>query len=596
MHFRYSPFKVLVLLFTFCIVVTICFVNLDELAIRKLDEGRNAVNAIEMYLSGQYLYTTFENEVDLWNTKPPLLIWMQVAAMHVVGPGILAVRLPGAVLGLGIAIILFLFSMKVARSFWIGITAILVLFSVRGFTGIHALETGDFDVPLTFFTLTGILIFYKFAVSGKDKFIFLAALLLSMAFLVKGIAAFLFLPGLFLYVIVTGNAKWILKNKAFWIAVFVPVIVFSGYYLMRNIVTPGYLGMVWDNEFLGRYAKVNENNAGAADFYLLVLLGPNFGIIPLILAVSAIPLSYRYKKHWDLTKFLSITVFIFFIVLSVSKTKLYWYAIPAYPLLAILVGITIHILVGLVPIDKIRQISYPLVLLFVFGVGIYKTVSRRIDVVDPNPEVYAFANVLKDPKLSAGIRDGYTFLDLQSYRPDYLFYSGVYGYKISFDNYNERSRSDEGKFAVWVPSIKGNIEEKMVVMTKEDIPPVTYYQNRPLDSLKVEGVLQHYDFPNALALGVGVTLVPHIKYPNRLLAMREHKQEREEYSFRFLCSYEFEYFKGHEGFDLRIWDFENHNGKDYKFVQLEGKPVSLDYGLRPDVNISVELPRVFRKY
>ncbi|MBJ6109715.1 hypothetical protein JAO73_11875 [Hymenobacter sp. BT523] len=41
------------------------------------DEARLAVNATEILQSGDWLITRYDGQPDLWNTKPPLFIWLQ---------------------------------------------------------------------------------------------------------------------------------------------------------------------------------------------------------------------------------------------------------------------------------------------------------------------------------------------------------------------------------------------------------------------------------------------------------------------------------------------------------------------------------------
>jgi len=72
------------------------FQHLGSQAIRLFDEARLANNAYEMYHSGFSLVTTYSGEPDMWNTKPPLLIWLQVLSMKVAGINETGLRLPSA--------------------------------------------------------------------------------------------------------------------------------------------------------------------------------------------------------------------------------------------------------------------------------------------------------------------------------------------------------------------------------------------------------------------------------------------------------------------------------------------------------------------
>lgn len=65
-----------IILFTIILIFPI-FYDLGGLTIRQWDESRNATNALEMSKNGNYLVTYFNNNIEMWNTKPPLLIWIQ---------------------------------------------------------------------------------------------------------------------------------------------------------------------------------------------------------------------------------------------------------------------------------------------------------------------------------------------------------------------------------------------------------------------------------------------------------------------------------------------------------------------------------------
>ena len=87
---------------SFCLVYVLIlqFYHLNELPIIQWDESRLAVNAAEMYHSGNFLSTTYEYKPDYYNTKPPLMIWLQVLSASVFGMNELAIRFPSAVAGL----------------------------------------------------------------------------------------------------------------------------------------------------------------------------------------------------------------------------------------------------------------------------------------------------------------------------------------------------------------------------------------------------------------------------------------------------------------------------------------------------------------
>src|SRR3989339_961063 len=113
----------LFILFFLILVYFPVFLNLDLLVLAMWDESRLAVNAIEMYLNGNFLVTHYDNLPDLWNTKPPFLIWMQVLSFNIFGINELGVRFPSALAVLATIAMFIYFSRKYFQNFFPGLIA-----------------------------------------------------------------------------------------------------------------------------------------------------------------------------------------------------------------------------------------------------------------------------------------------------------------------------------------------------------------------------------------------------------------------------------------------------------------------------------------
>jgi 4-amino-4-deoxy-L-arabinose transferase-like glycosyltransferase len=172
------------------------FIHLEKLPIRIWDESRLAINAYEMYQSGNLLVTTFDGKPDMWNTKPPLMIWLQVLSMKIFGVRELSLRLPAALAGLFTVLFLFMFLKKRYAGFWPGFIASIILVTSYGYVNVHVTRTGDYD-SLLVFCLTGCAFsFYNYFESGSLKQLRLSGLFLWMGIMTKGIQGLLFMPGL----------------------------------------------------------------------------------------------------------------------------------------------------------------------------------------------------------------------------------------------------------------------------------------------------------------------------------------------------------------------------------------------------------------
>lgn len=141
-----------VILFVIVVIAAVfaIFPRLGSQPLREWDESRLAVSAYEMYESGNYLVSTFEYKADLWNTKPPLLLWLQALNMKLFGVGVLAVRLPSAIALFLSTIALFCFFAKCNRPL-AGFYSALILICSKGLLTYHFGRSGDYDSLMCFF-------------------------------------------------------------------------------------------------------------------------------------------------------------------------------------------------------------------------------------------------------------------------------------------------------------------------------------------------------------------------------------------------------------------------------------------------------------
>ena len=71
----------------FCIAIYFpLFLHLDVLPLRLFDESRLAMNAAAMIMNNNWLVTYYQDNPDMWSTKPPLLIWIQALLFKLIGP------------------------------------------------------------------------------------------------------------------------------------------------------------------------------------------------------------------------------------------------------------------------------------------------------------------------------------------------------------------------------------------------------------------------------------------------------------------------------------------------------------------------------
>lgn len=422
-----KTFKFIVIIILICFPV---FSHMESLPIKLFDESRLAINAYEMSKTGNLMVPTYEYQPDLWNTKPPLMIWLQVLGIKLFGTGELPIRLPSAIAALLTCLFILFFSIRYLKDFWFGAISVIVLISSVGYIQVHAVRTGDYDSLLTLFTTLYSLLFFLYLESGQVKFLYYTFFAIVFAVLSKGIAGMIYLPVLLFLSIIKHKTGLILKSKHFYLGLSIFIFIIGGYYICREILNPGYLNAVWKNEIGGRYITAIEGHKQSFWFYYRMLVDHHFGYW-FILIPCGIIVGYFHKvdKIRKLALYSTVLVLFYFLVISLGQTKLEWYNVPQYPFLSILVATFLHFIFTFIRdskffygILKINVLPY----LFLFIVSIkplsetlYRTISPRVFPWEVNE--YRITYVLKDALKGKYNLNGYKLLN-DGYAANNLFY------------------------------------------------------------------------------------------------------------------------------------------------------------------------------
>ncbi len=300
------------------------------------DESRNIVNALEMRRTGFSLVTTYGFEPDLWNTKPPLLIWLMMGSVALFGPAEWALRLPSLVASLGTLALLLWFTRRVTGSLGTALFAGAMLLLSPAFFAGHAAHTADYDALLTFFT-TGYLFALFFAVTRstpRSATLALAGLSIAGAVLAKSSAGLIPGAGVAAYLLFTRRLPRVWAGPGYWLMAAVAAGPVLAFYLAREAAGPGYLQAVLHNELFGRFNQSLIGRDEPAWFYVTDMLRGWFFAGPLLLLAPLGWSEVRGKSRALLVYCLCVSLTLL-AVLSTSSTKLPHYLLPAYPPLAI---------------------------------------------------------------------------------------------------------------------------------------------------------------------------------------------------------------------------------------------------------------------
>ncbi|HUQ64853.1 MAG TPA: glycosyltransferase family 39 protein [Flavitalea sp.] len=328
------------------------FLHVDSLPFRLWDESRLASNAYEMHKNNNLIVTYYDGAPEMWSTKPPLVIWMQVFFIKLIGFNELAIRLPSALAGLLTCAALLFFSWQYFKNFLPGAFACLILVSTNGYVDIHAIRTGDYDGPLALFTTLFVLAAFLYSEDQNKKWVTLFFTGITLGVLTKSIQPLIFLPGIAIYFILRKRLNLIFNSaflKGFCIAIF----IIASYYITREVMNNGYLSAVWDNEMGGRFFKgLEENNEGP--LYYISRAGYLFPYWMFVLPLAIISgMLSKSRKVRQLTIYILIVTVTYFAIITFSKTKLYWYTVPLFPLLSVHIAVFLYQLY-----DYLKQLTF----------------------------------------------------------------------------------------------------------------------------------------------------------------------------------------------------------------------------------------------
>jgi 4-amino-4-deoxy-L-arabinose transferase-like glycosyltransferase len=314
--------------------------DLSQAPIQTWDEARQAVNAFEMLRAGgHWLVTTFGHQPDLGNTKPPLLIWLQVLSMAAFGPSELAVRLPSLLAALGTVGLLYGAGRWVGRPTW-GLLAGAILTTTLGYLGPHLARSGDYEALLCLWVLAQLLATFAYAETGRRRYLAAAAAAVAGAVLSKGVAGLLGLPALVCY-LWWANTLWrSLRRPAFWLAAGAALALPALYYVLRERALPGYWAAVAANELGGRFghnlSATSQPLLYHAQNLLRYQLRPWWPLLPVAALLLATAPATPARRLAGLAGFFALS---WLIIITVAKTRLEWYTAPMLPPLALLLAL-----------------------------------------------------------------------------------------------------------------------------------------------------------------------------------------------------------------------------------------------------------------
>ena len=285
-----------------------------------------------------------------YNTKPPLVLWLQALSLMVIPSAEWAVRLPSAMAVAGILFVMMAGLKKWGFDIWTRMLVLVCFVGHEGFIRHHISRTGDLDAVMTFFVVIYVIVvldaIHQGRFTARHSLWFFVAMI--GAFYSKSIGGWLMMGPLLLVWLLTP-VRTVLFTLRFWMAALLSGLICFMYYLVREIMQPGFLDLVLHSEYMRMFKNVMPWHEHSASYYFT-----NFTILrtftPWVYFLAiAILYCLFFLKDSKVRPHLFRWIILglgYMLVITIPAVKLEWYDAPAFPFFAMITGAVAGILLS----------------------------------------------------------------------------------------------------------------------------------------------------------------------------------------------------------------------------------------------------------
>ncbi|MCR5654841.1 MAG: glycosyltransferase, partial [Lachnospiraceae bacterium] len=285
------------LLYSMILIFTalLCLYKLGVKYVDPWDEARHGVNAYEMLRSGNLIKSTYLYETDYYNLKPMLSMWLIMAFMKVLGPGVIALRLPSVCCYLLLCVLVGNF----VRNRYGRVPALFSMMFLAANTTpflAHMVRSGDADS--LYVLLFSVAMMEMIRLKERPDKLWVCGLMFSLAFLTKSFhAGIIALIGI-VFLIGSGVIRKI-KVKH-WVGFFVSTLAPVGIWAILRYRTDGtqFFRTMWETDVMGRTSAGFGSNEAGFGYYFSYYLGRMSGelqvyLVALVLLLLGMVLALR---------------------------------------------------------------------------------------------------------------------------------------------------------------------------------------------------------------------------------------------------------------------------------------------------------------
>jgi 4-amino-4-deoxy-L-arabinose transferase-like glycosyltransferase len=316
----------------FMMAAVALFYRLGAQSLVDWDEAIYARISQEIVETGEWLTLHFEGIPYL--RKPPLFMWTTAALYSVFGVSEFWARAASPFSGLGVVLLTFLIGRRVYGTA-VGLIAGAVLLTSYQF--LSSARFGTTDVMLTLFFLLALYAYLRVQ-QGEERAWLLVWLACALAFMVKSAAGLLAPLAIFTAALLDRRVRSALRSRFFWAGMAVAgVIVVPWHLLMLWQHNVGFVEQYFGHSIIDRATGVIDGHEGGRLYYVQRLYWYFYPWV--LLAPFSLVLVIRQVLHGSSRpRLLLIAGLLVFGLFTIAETKLRWYIVPLYPILAMFVA------------------------------------------------------------------------------------------------------------------------------------------------------------------------------------------------------------------------------------------------------------------
>ena len=306
--------------------------HLSRQTILYTDESWYIASGIEMLKAHHFIVNTIWQHTDYRNTKPPLGLWGVMAGYSLPLPPLLAVRLFSLLAALATALATFLYGYR-TRGFYVGLLAVLLLFTIPDFVTNHNARSADCDMLFIGMTTLGLLAFSR----GRAKALATGYFFLGLAFLAKSFHA---LPYALAALAYTLYLVWIgrlslRRSLLLPFCFYIPVLPWA----VARYAHDGlqfFSAMVQVDLLDRRYAVGGTQAIHSFYYFNSIQLGFGLALIAAAIALIHPPARATLKSPTSILLLLWTAIPLSFLVSATNG--FFWYVFPVFPAIALLIA------------------------------------------------------------------------------------------------------------------------------------------------------------------------------------------------------------------------------------------------------------------